>query len=323
MRLLPQSGGSSLLITSLLTSSSPAIYSQLPSSEVSLIASVGGPRAAVYGEVTDRGFRSLAQHVGLNENDVFVDLGSGDGLAVLQAVAEFGARRSVGIELAESHHIEALRALHASPEHVRSRAAFFFGDAAGSGAGRLLANATVVFCNNLMFGDELQRRLAKRIADSGGELRVLVTTMPFPEGVPGLDAAAAPLMCDVSWDIHGDGHPCTIYWRAQVATGNVPPGTSSRSSPPRMAASSHLNLGHIRRGRRAGQSARALLPTMMATPDGQPRFLGFKVVVDDSNGAADSGERDWRRGGLRKFGPLLFVLYAAAHAYEAWLAVNF
>lgn len=191
--------------------SSKLQLSALDETERSLIASVGGPRAAVYGEVTEDGFRSLAQHIGLGPADSFVDLGSGEGAIVLQAASEYGVACSTGIELSPSRHQTALSALTRAPASVRTRSTFICGDCAA--APDALSRATVGWCCNMMFGDSLQRRLAETIGDHADRMRVLVVTMPFPDGVQGFAQAELPAMCRMSWDIHDRDHPCTIYVR--------------------------------------------------------------------------------------------------------------
>ena len=49
------------------------------------MTSIGGGFASKYGEITERGFRSLAERIRLGPDDVFVDCGSGLGLSVSQA----------------------------------------------------------------------------------------------------------------------------------------------------------------------------------------------------------------------------------------------
>jgi hypothetical protein len=74
-----------------------------------MVDSVAGEYASTYGEITPAGFRALARRVGLGAQDVFVDLGSGVGRAVVQAALENGVRRSAGVELAASRHERAAR----------------------------------------------------------------------------------------------------------------------------------------------------------------------------------------------------------------------
>jgi len=190
----------------------------LGTAELELITSIGGARAATYGEMTPDGFVVFAFHVGLGADDAFVDLGSGDGALVLQAGAEYGAVSS-GIELAESRHRSALKALGAAPADAAARCSFVCGDASGDAADELLATATVVWCSNLCFGDELNRRLASRIA-AAPHVRVVASLRPFPDGIRGLEQQELPLLCRMSWSglvqpgqPPMPGHPCPVYLR--------------------------------------------------------------------------------------------------------------
>jgi hypothetical protein len=209
----------------------------LEADDLNLLKSVGGPRAATYGEVTPIGFRSLAQRVGLSPTDSFVDLGSGAGTLVLQASREFGVKRSSGIELAKARHMLAMSFLAAlsSPSSSssspppssssscdnNSNVHFVLGDAAGPLAADLLQDATVVWCSNLLFNDELQQRIADRIADSL-TVNAVASLKPFPDGIRGFDLEEWPCFANMSWDGTPQpghppmpGHQCPIYVRVR------------------------------------------------------------------------------------------------------------
>lgn len=170
----------------------------LEADDLDLLKSVGGPRAATYGEVTPIGFRSLAQRVGLSPTDSFVDLRSGADTLVLQASRDFGVKRSSGIELAKARHMLAMSFLVAlssssSPppssscnnNNNNNNVQFVFGDAAGPLAADLLQDTTVVWCSNLLFIDELQQRIADRIADSS-TVNVVASLKPLLMASAGL-----------------------------------------------------------------------------------------------------------------------------------------
>ena len=50
---------------------------QINDFEIASVNAIGGPAAATYGEITTRGFNSLALRLGLTETSHFADLGSG------------------------------------------------------------------------------------------------------------------------------------------------------------------------------------------------------------------------------------------------------
>ena len=77
-----------------------------PSTETdrSRIHAAGGMSADTYGEITPKGIEMFARRVQLCKDDVFCDLGSGNGGATIQCVRDLGARRSCGVELARARH---------------------------------------------------------------------------------------------------------------------------------------------------------------------------------------------------------------------------
>jgi hypothetical protein len=77
------------------------------------IDEVAGEYASTYGEITSLGVRQMCDRVGISESDVFLDMGSGVGKAVLQIALERGTRRSIGVELSRSRHRNAGKAVSA------------------------------------------------------------------------------------------------------------------------------------------------------------------------------------------------------------------
>ena len=110
------------------------------------IAAVGGEDAWKYGEVTPRGFSTLAKALQLGEDDAFFDAGSGLGRLVLQAARDFGVRRSCGIELSQKRHAFALQSLKSESADVSSRITLLEGDCADPSLWDAhLADCSVVF----------------------------------------------------------------------------------------------------------------------------------------------------------------------------------
>lgn len=100
--------------------------------EKEMINAVAGPRAAGYGEMLPQGMRALMAATRLRSNDTFVDVGSGSGKLVLQAAADAGVARSVGLELSPTRHAMAQRALDersAQGAAFAPNVAFILGDA--------------------------------------------------------------------------------------------------------------------------------------------------------------------------------------------------
>jgi len=74
-----------------------------------------GPEASVYGEVLPEGVQAVLDEINtampLTAEDVFYDLGSGTGKVAIHAALVTPCRRVVGIELADTRHQHACRAL--------------------------------------------------------------------------------------------------------------------------------------------------------------------------------------------------------------------
>ena len=71
-----------------------------------------GMEPELFGEITPRGVEQLFGSFGpLPKDFVFFDLGSGVGKMATQVAIDYGARRSVGIELSKSRHLAGLSAL--------------------------------------------------------------------------------------------------------------------------------------------------------------------------------------------------------------------
>ena len=172
------------------------------SMERAVVNAVGGENAATYGEITPRGFATLASRMRLDEHAHFADLGSGTGKAVLQAVREFGVASACGIELAASRHGLSQAALLVQPDSVASRVRFVEGDCAARDAwreGGPLASTTDVWLCSLLFGPALMERLARRLSADGSRVRQVASLRRFPGGLPGFVEEEPPEPCEMSW----------------------------------------------------------------------------------------------------------------------------
>ena len=149
---------------------------------------VGGDFASTYGEITERGFTTLAERLRLGTEDVFVDCGSGRGLTVTQAARDFGVRRSYGVEFATSRHLIAVARLesNAVDEDTARRATLLQGDCADAElwAGGALSKCTCVYASNMLFDANLNARL-KRCVEGCVSVRCVAAYKPFDEGLYG------------------------------------------------------------------------------------------------------------------------------------------
>ena len=202
------------------------------------LTAVGGASAHGYGELTPLGFKQLCERLRLNEQDTFVDLGSGGGRVVLQAAREYGVQRSVGIELAQTRHELAERNLAREP-HIAERVRFVCGNIADSrhwtrrrvgetaDNDGVLVGVTVVYLSSLLFNEELMEAMARRI-EACDTVRVVATLRRFsrrPDGceLRGFHFRLPTERCETSWmiprhvenplELDHPGSPMYIYER--------------------------------------------------------------------------------------------------------------
>eukprot|EP00638_Chattonella_subsalsa_P009571 CAMPEP_0117744660 /NCGR_PEP_ID=MMETSP0947-20121206/6897_1 /TAXON_ID=44440 /ORGANISM="Chattonella subsalsa, Strain CCMP2191" /LENGTH=338 /DNA_ID=CAMNT_0005561663 /DNA_START=60 /DNA_END=1073 /DNA_ORIENTATION=- len=197
-------------ITSLLSTGwSPTDGFQIPKEQVeeldNLMQSEGeGVRPSTYGEITELGSRQLFHYMGLtstsidkDESDLtFVDLGCGNGKLMMQAYMELpGVRHIHGIELASARYQSAILAWEKLKEKVtdlRLEMIESQGYEEGTAPADIdihegdlfnldISAATHIYVASLCFTDSMMQRLAKKIIDEGGKLRVVATLKPFPE----------------------------------------------------------------------------------------------------------------------------------------------
>ncbi|CAE8711358.1 unnamed protein product [Polarella glacialis] len=119
--------------------------------------------AATYGEISLEGMRSLLKAASVGEDDVFCDLGSGRGRAVLQAHLTTKARRVLGVELSAERHTRARAAL----DRMRSNG---LGDPTrevefchGDMLEQDLRGVSVVYCASLAFRAEVVETLFRKL----------------------------------------------------------------------------------------------------------------------------------------------------------------
>lgn len=183
-----------------------------PGDTLAEMRAIGGHRCDRYGEITPRGFTSLGNRLRLGPADVFADLGSGIGKAVVQSVAQFGAQSAVGVELSPARHSRALAALEAVPVDVASRVRLHCGDCAAQSTweGGPLSDASVVWMCSALFSDALMDRIAHRLTAS--RVRTVATLRRFPHGVVGYREDARCEPCEMSWTASQES-PDATRWK--------------------------------------------------------------------------------------------------------------
>lgn len=185
----------------------------------------GDAKAAGYGELLPIGMLQMGSTARLGSKDCFIDIGSGTGKVALQAATDYNVASSVGIEISPTRHAiaqTALQQLLQTKPDAASRVRLMLGDAmADPEAKSALRKATVVYSNNLLFGNELNARLAALVHESAA--RVVIVSKPFDGGIVGFTSDYSPIPCPMSWQVPiraGEpmppGHPCTVYRRSSV-----------------------------------------------------------------------------------------------------------
>lgn len=180
------------------------------------IEEVGGKHSATYGEITPRGFETLARRLQLASEDTFADLGSGLGRTVQQAARDYDVKRSVGIELSDSRHRLALAALEKErPAPFVDRCELICGDIADEAMWSApLQDVTCIFFASLLMSPELMRRVGDRI-EASEDVRAVASLKRWkPEngGLGGFVEQAECEYCETSWTaplalVRADGSP--------------------------------------------------------------------------------------------------------------------
>jgi hypothetical protein len=193
-------------------------------SDLEAIAKLGGPIANTYGEITADGMESLGKRALLGPSDVFADLGSGCGRAVIQAVEQFDCAAACGIELGRARHEVAMQLYNALPPERANLIEFICDDCAAPDAWQQwpLADATVVYASSLCFGDELMHRLAAQLAASS-RVRFVATLRRFDGGLGGGFVPIGFEPCEMSWTalaLRSEGQrdrwkKCSVYLYAR------------------------------------------------------------------------------------------------------------
>merc|ERR1740121_1259866 len=116
------------------------------------------------------------------ENETFVDLGSGEGELVVNALRQHPVLgRSVGIELCRDRHKVAEERAAALPPDLRARTCFIEGDICDEASQQIreaISSARVVFINSVMFDAGLVERLSSllhRLVAARGRAAVVVS----------------------------------------------------------------------------------------------------------------------------------------------------
>ena len=216
----------------------PKYYTYLNQEDTDKIRQIGGAKADTYGEMTTYGFQQWLSSYPLHQtgnqqhfvfpssSSTFLDLGSGKGRMVVDAITKFGFDSSIGIELSQERHEEAIQLLQDDgTAGIHEKVILICGDASDpTNVQPLIEKATVVWCSNLLFGESLQTKIAKNLSEFGNDsVQMIASLKEFPAGTMDGYYTLQPhkLWLEMSWtagkELPGHpplpGHPCCIYLR--------------------------------------------------------------------------------------------------------------
>ncbi len=138
--------------------------------------------AFTYGEVTPSSVSRMLGQVQVQPGEVFYDLGSGTGKAVLFAAILGGVAKATGVELVEDLYLAAERVRERYEAGVRdtlphrAEVAFRRGDMLEQD----LSDADIVFTHSTCFDDTLMLRLAEKLSGLRTGARVITVTKSLP-----------------------------------------------------------------------------------------------------------------------------------------------
>jgi len=138
-------------------------------------------RALTYGEVNPQTFGEILAQVNPHAGEIFYDLGSGTGKAVLLAHLHFNFSKSVGIELLEDIYLAAIKVLKKYDQEIKPRLdlkkqnqkiEYINGDYFRTD----LSDADVVFCHSTCLNEEAMAALEDKLSMLKKGTRIITVT---------------------------------------------------------------------------------------------------------------------------------------------------
>jgi len=196
-----------------------------------LVRKMRGPEASVYGEVLPEGVQAVLDTIEaempLSSSDVFYDLGSGTGKVCVQVSLMTPCKKACGIELSETRHKHALRALaeakelSTNPQRRKEKEIEFLRDMVeAENTGRLVLeqgdimdltykDGTHIFAASTTWPDKLMSVITKNLSTGLPKIKTF-STLREPEDV---DLNLHPhvylwkkIKVDVSWTDSAEMH---------------------------------------------------------------------------------------------------------------------
>ncbi len=153
-------------------------------------------RATVYGELTPRGVQRMLKFLKLTEKDVFYDLGSGVGKAVLQVAMTVPIKKCVGIEIVQSR----FEASQQAKREAKAQGLLLAGQTAfrhESFFDSDLKGATVIYVASTCFNDRMMQLMANKVSNLSQPV-TLISLQGFARNHRGLEFTGT-LKLDASW----------------------------------------------------------------------------------------------------------------------------
>lgn len=115
-----------------------------------------------YGELTKIGLKSLMKKVDIKEGKTFVDLGSGSGNVVINAITLYPKlKKVIGVEYSKYRHNIASRAKkNKVPVELQKKVMFYHDDLFN----KSFKNYDIIYVSNLCFSDSLNEKLGKKLS---------------------------------------------------------------------------------------------------------------------------------------------------------------
>ena len=134
---------------------------------------------SVYGEILYEGVEAMIRHADIDKYDVFYDLGSGVGKAVVQIALTTPVKKSVGIELSIERFEYAKKVENKTiKKYFKSNIEFINSDIADHD----LKDATIVYMNSTCFGPILMEKILNSIKKQKS-VRLLISSTGIPCGI--------------------------------------------------------------------------------------------------------------------------------------------
>lgn len=140
--------------------------------------------SAVYGETNTSKMSVIAEQIPFNDDDVFLDLGSGVGSFVLFIAGMNNIKAAYGIEIMTERSQCASRLCDRFEEIMQEhnfkigRHRLFNGDFTDKKYDKYIRKATVIYINNLAFSPELNNWIKNRLL-SKKDGTMVITTVPL------------------------------------------------------------------------------------------------------------------------------------------------